>query len=527
MRSRPFLWAAHPVQALAEAWAIALLILLSLQGVKETQPDVLANALFFLCGAAGMWAVLRAHMPAGELVRRWLVELATAGALGAGMLLLQWPAQVTGLLVALQPRSLPPSTVSLVLACTGLGYLLCRVVAHLWVAWDRLRRHHMRWALTHAHLVLVLLAAGAGALALFALMPSTRLLAVSQAGQHGWLISFVVRFLITLFPTLSIIAILTAFALAVILPPAALFSYFAVRQTTRRLEALAGATAALRAGDYGARVEVAGEDELAQLQADFNAMAGALQATLNDLQAERDHVADLLRARRELVASVSHELRTPVATARALLEPILEHWDAAAPADARHDLEVVEGEVQRLEHLIDDLFTLARAEVDALSLQVGPVDLASLVQAMVEALAPLAWQSARVELLAELPAGLPWAQADGERLKQVLANLLRNAVRYTPPGGIVIVAGQPERGGVRIEVRDTGPGIAAGDLPHIWERFFRGEPADGALSRDGAGLGLALVKDLTEAMGGSVAVETVPGQGSCFSVWLPCVGSGA
>ena len=128
-------------------------------------------------------------------------------------------------------------------------------------------------------------------------------------------------------------------------------------------------------------------------------------------------MAHLLRARRELIASVSHELRTPVATVRALLEPILERWEVAAPAEARHDLVVVEGEVQRLEYLIDDLFTLARAEVDALTFQVAPVDLSSLVRELAEALAPLAWQSARVELLAELPAGLPPIDCARTRLR--------------------------------------------------------------------------------------------------------------
>jgi two-component system, OmpR family, sensor kinase len=151
------------------------------------------------------------------------------------------------------------------------------------------------------------------------------------------------------------------------------------------------------------------------------------------------------------------------------------------------------------------------------------------------------WQ--RVEIQAQIPADLAAVRADGERLRQVVANLLRNAVRYTPPGGIVVVAAARETGQdagcVRIDVRDTGPGIATADLPYIWDRFYRGTGAavetirsaeDGApggaaaggeRGHDGAGLGLALVKELTEAMGGYVAVESAPGLGSCFSIWLP------
>ena len=117
---------------------------------------------------------------------------------------------------------------------------------------------------------------------------------------------------------------------------------------------------------------------------------------------------------------------------------------------------------------------------------------------------------------------LPAVLADERRLEQILANLLRNAICHTPPGGIVAAATRADSGSLVIEVRDTGEGIAPHDLAHIWERFYRGEN-NLALAGDsgGAGLGLALVKELTEAMGGSVAAESTPGQGSCFSVRLP------
>jgi signal transduction histidine kinase len=136
---------------------------------------------------------------------------------------------------------------------------------------------------------------------------------------------------------------------------------------------------------------------------------------------------------------------------------------------------------------------------------------------MVEAIAPLAWQSGRVEVVADVSKAVPTACVDVERLEQVLANLLRNGVRHTPPGGIVAAVMFAEANCVVIEVRDTGEGIAPDDLPHIWERFYRGQSSD---ARDSAGLGLAIVKELTEAMGGSVSVESTVGQGSRFTVWL-------
>src|SRR5262249_38050383 len=134
--------------------------------------------------------------------------------------------------------------------------------------------------------------------------------------------------------------------------------------------------------------------------------------------------------------------------------------------------------------------------------------------------APLAWRSNRVEVMAEAAPDAPLAWVDEARLEQVIANLVHNGVRHTPPGGIVSlwVEGAPD--GVALQARDTGEGIAAEDLPRIWERFYRADAAR-LHPESGSGLGLALVKELTEAMGGSVAVESVVGQGSCFTLRLP------
>jgi signal transduction histidine kinase len=565
-----FFVAAHPLRAPAEAWLVGLAIMLWFGWLRGRQPEVLTIGPFFLCGTAGLWAVARTRVPKGGPVRQLEYEVGVAAVLSGAMVLLSlspWAAPV----VAVWDRIAPLSRIiGLLFACTGLGYLLCRGALRAWLAWDRLRRRHMRWALTHAHLMLVLMAAAGGTVALLAIFPLNSTAALQSAGTHGWLGSLTARFLFTVFPVLSLITILTAAALVIVLPPSALFSYVIARQTTGRLETLARGTAALRRGEYNARVAVEGEDELAQLQTDFNAMAETLDGTLAELQNERDHVAALLRARRELVANVSHELRTPVATVRATLDSVLEHWPAGGPDETRCDLERMEGEVLRLQGLIDDLFTLARAEVDALRLEVGPVDAGAALREMVDAFAPLAWASGRVELVAQIQAGLPPVLADGERLRQVIANLLRNAVRYTPPGGIVVagaavetatgaVGEEGDKGGSQqsvddsaadrrllISVRDTGTGIAPADLPHIWSRFYRGAPAtrcapcgkDGSARHhevpgvgsdeapasrrdDGAGLGLALVKELSEAMGGTVAVESIAGQGSCFTISLP------
>jgi signal transduction histidine kinase len=171
--------------------------------------------------------------------------------------------------------------------------------------------------------------------------------------------------------------------------------------------------------------------------------------------------------------------------------------------------------------LIDDLFTLSQADVDHLSLDCMPTDLQPLIQQVIDTFSPLAWQSGRVEITAQLPKNLPLILVDPRRLQQILLNLLRNGVRHTPPGGIVAILAEHTSGDwVQIDMRDTGEGIDPEDLDHIWERFYRGKNA----TSESAGLGLALVKELVEAMGGSVAVESETGNGSCFSLRLPKAG---
>ncbi len=523
MKFPKFFWSAPGWQALLEAGALGLLIVYSLARLEGlVTAFTFNNGMLFLYGACGLWVVLRARIPAPPLWRQAARELGLAMLLS----LLMWPgleiaAHFLGWDALWRLATWGTNGVRLVALFTGPGYLALRVGVRLWRGWERLRRRRMLWSLTHAHLTVVAVMAVISTLCLFLLTPYSQIAAQAQVGPSNPAVRVATAWLLSFFPVLNLAIIFTATALALVLPPSALFSFWVARRTTRRLERLAAATSALRAGHYATRVKVEGEDEVARLQADFNAMAEKLEQTLGDLQQQHDTVARLLQLRRELVASVSHELRTPVATLRAALESTLDNWPAgqpAAPPALRRDLETMSGEVLRLQDLIDDLFLLSQAEVGRLALERRPVDLAPVIQRMVAALASLAWQSGRVEVAAEAPLQLPPALVDERRVEQVLANLLRNAVRHTAPGGIVVAAAAAEPQAVRLEVRDTGEGIASADLPHIWERFYRGA---GAQADGGAGLGLALVKELTEAMGGTVAVESTPGQGSVFTIRLP------
>jgi signal transduction histidine kinase len=266
-------------------------------------------------------------------------------------------------------------------------------------------------------------------------------------------------------------------------------------------------------------VEVDGEDEVSELQKDFNAMADDLGSAVGELRSERDKVERLLETQRELVASVSHELRTPVATMRGYLESAL-YGEDSLPKALRNDLEVVEREAIRLQRLIDDLFVLSRAEAGRLPLEIKPTDVGALLSRCADAVADAAWRTGKVEVVVVPAPDLPPALADEGRLEQSVRNLLSNAIRHTPPGGIVALGATAGRDTVAIEVKDTGDGIAPDELDRIFERFYR---SDGArkLDRSGAGLGLALVRELVEAMNGSVTAESEPGSGSRFTLRLP------
>ena len=171
-------------------------------------------------------------------------------------------------------------------------------------------------------------------------------------------------------------------------------------------------------------------------------------------------------------------------------------------------------------HVLDDLFTLARSEVGKLELHYESIDVGQLVRKIVETGAPLAWQSSRIEMAADTPLKSVNVLVDPQRLEQILRNLIHNAVRHTTPGGIVAVEVKIESEAVNILVKDTGEGISPDDLPHIWERFYQTERSQTQID-GGAGLGLTLVKEWVEEMGGTVSVESAVGEGSCFTLHLP------
>jgi signal transduction histidine kinase len=236
---------------------------------------------------------------------------------------------------------------------------------------------------------------------------------------------------------------------------------------------------------------------------------------------ERTRAERADQSRRELIVNVSHELRTPVATISGHIESLLMSDNPDAGEEhTRHYLEIVAHEAERLSSLIDDLLALARADADELRLDVRPIAVGDVVEEVYESLAPLAMRDRQVKLVQSVAPGLPFALADRDRLAQVLLNLVRNAITYTPAGGIVSIGvSQADLGHLAIVVADTGIGIPPDELDRVFDRFYRADTSR-ARASGGFGLGLAIVRDLVQVMGGTVSATSAPGEGSQFRVVL-------
>ncbi|MBY6277400.1 sensor histidine kinase [Symbiobacterium thermophilum] len=270
------------------------------------------------------------------------------------------------------------------------------------------------------------------------------------------------------------------------------------RSLTRPVLAMERATRAIARGDFSARVAPAGANELGRLGEAINRMAEQLEG----------HE----RRRREFLADVAHELRTPLSYIRGYTQALAEGV-VTDPAEVRRFQRVVMDEVDRLSRLVDDLMDLAQIEEGQMAFERVPLDLRVPVEQAVRTVRSQAEEKG-VALVVGLPDALPPVLADGGRIQQVVFNLLDNALRHTPPGGVVRVSAAVTRDAVAIRVRDTGEGIDPAQLPHVFDRF-RGR------RKGGRGLGLAVVRSIVRAHGGDVGVESRPGGGAAFWFWLP------
>jgi signal transduction histidine kinase len=269
-----------------------------------------------------------------------------------------------------------------------------------------------------------------------------------------------------------------------------------LRRMSVPLDDLLAAAGRVAEGDYSARVAEKGPAEVRALAAAFNSMAAKLQG-VNE-------------RRRDLLADVTHELRTPLTVIRGNVEGML---DGVYPADEARLKSILE-ETHILSRLVEDLRTLALAESGALQLKKEPTDLAALVRETAAAFGSQA-DAAGVKLELGL-AGAPALDVDPQRIGEVLTNLVANALRYTPRGGRIGIRLEADgAGGVGVSVADSGPGIPPGDLPNIFDRFYKSSDSGGM------GLGLSIAKYLVEAHGGTIRAESDLGRGTTISFSLP------
>ena len=290
--------------------------------------------------------------------------------------------------------------------------------------------------------------------------------------------------------------------------------YFISNAFTPRIRALARGAERIASGETGTRVPAAGKDELAALARSFNLMAERLEGAA----ARRER---LEQSRRDLIAWTSHDLRTPLASLRLVIEALVDGV-AGDEATQQRYLQTAQREIRNLSQLIDDLFELSQLESGHVELQLQRSSLGDLLSDTLGALRPVA-RRREVKLEGEVSDDVDPLLIDPEKIQRVLYNLVSNAIRHTPAGGNVRLAAASGSAHVRVTVSDNGEGIAAADLPQVFERFWRGGQAR---SRDqdgerGAGLGLAIARGLVEAHQGRIEVSSQPGAGTEFSFTLP------
>jgi signal transduction histidine kinase len=276
---------------------------------------------------------------------------------------------------------------------------------------------------------------------------------------------------------------------------------FLARGMTQPLRDMAHAARAMARGDYRQRVHSRSRDEVGQLAAAFNRMAGEMEG--------------LERLRRDLVANVSHELKTPISALRARLENLLDGVEEPDPVL----IGVMLQQAERLSRLVDQLLDLSRLESGDLPLKIEEVGLATLVESVVNEV-EVARADRAIHVRNLVQDDLPPVEADRERIHQVLFNLLDNAFRFTPRGGEVTVRADRQNGSCEVSVEDTGPGIPPEHLPLVFERFYRVDPSR---SREdgGTGIGLAIARSVVEAHGGRIWAESEVGEGARFRFVLP------
>ncbi|HVN16681.1 MAG TPA: ATP-binding protein, partial [Anaerolineales bacterium] len=278
---------------------------------------------------------------------------------------------------------------------------------------------------------------------------------------------------------------------------ALILGLFVARSLTRQIREIANATYEMAQGKLDRKVPVRSKDELGELAQSFNQMSAEL--------------AQANQARRQMTADIAHDLRNPLTVIGGYLESLQD--GKLQPTPER--FQIMQTEVEHLQHLVDDLRTLSLADAHELKLHLQIVAPHELLEQVATTYLHQAEQQ-RIKLNLDIDSNLPEIRVDMERMEQVLGNLVSNSLRYTLEGGEISLSAKRAEGSLIVSIKDNGSGISAEDLPHIFERSYRGDP-----SRSGneSGLGLAIAKSIVELHGGKIWAES-NADGTKFSILL-------
>jgi len=303
---------------------------------------------------------------------------------------------------------------------------------------------------------------------------------------------------------LALATILLVFATGI----AVVVGVFLSETITSRIQKLNRAASQVARGKFDTRLAVTGRDEMAQLARSFNEMVTQLDA------AERKKT-EVEVLRRDLVAWVGHDLRTPLTSIRAIIEAIADGLVEDETTRIRY-LKTAQADIASLSHLIDDLFEMSQIDAGGLKMDLEPGYIADLVSDSLERFSEQARQK-NINLEGKISPEIGLLRMDEKRIDRVFTNLIANALRHTPSGGIVQVAVEKSGNALRISVQDSGEGIHPDDIPYVFEQFYRSEKSRNRTT-GGAGLGLAIARGIVEAHHGQIGIESEPGKGT--QVWF-------
>ena len=296
---------------------------------------------------------------------------------------------------------------------------------------------------------------------------------------------------------------LTALCLSFVL------AFLIARSVAEPLRRMARAADGIAHGQYDGSLPRSGPSEVQTLAGALDDMARQIKSTQ--------------QAQRDFVANVSHELKTPLTSIQGFAQAILD-GAAESPAQLKRSAGIIYDEAERMRRMVEGLLDLARIEAGQIAFARGPVDVAALLRSIAEKMSLRAGEK-NIALKQEIDP-LPTLVGDGDRLAQVFTNLVDNALKHTPSGGGVTIRALPAPGGVEVNIADTGLGIPPDDLSRIFERFYQVDKSRKGGSGRGAGLGLAITKEIVAAHGGTIRAESVIGLGTKFVVTLPSAQAG-